>query len=319
MHQTTHGTAKHVSRCLQLAILLEVSAEKPGNVNRTESFRNTRYEHFLASAVAANQGLAKATQRGIMVAEGKIELKSIGIGEIVKEIEENINSWQHGGNTLLGTILLLTPMAVAAGMTLITHKKRFSVTKLREDMKLVVKSTTPQDAVAVYEAINVANPDGLSKKAPILDVNDPNSKKKILDENITLYDVFKISSSYDSIASEWVKNYPITFESGLPYFTKQLKDTGNLNIAIVHTFLKILSETPDTLIARKAGLEKAKEVSRRAEEVLRLGGLASSAGRAELSTFDKELRGPANQYNPGTTADIIAAVLAISILNGYRP
>ena len=45
--------AEHVSRCLELAILLEVSAHpKPGNVHRTADFRETRYEHFLASAVA---------------------------------------------------------------------------------------------------------------------------------------------------------------------------------------------------------------------------------------------------------------------------
>ena len=49
--KTLGDVADHVSRCLQLAILLEVSAyPKPGNVHRTADFQETDYEHFLASA-----------------------------------------------------------------------------------------------------------------------------------------------------------------------------------------------------------------------------------------------------------------------------
>ncbi|NLB75256.1 MAG: fumarate hydratase, partial [Crenarchaeota archaeon] len=40
--------AKHIQRCLQLAIILEVSADKPGNVNLVVDFEGTRIEHFLA-------------------------------------------------------------------------------------------------------------------------------------------------------------------------------------------------------------------------------------------------------------------------------
>jgi triphosphoribosyl-dephospho-CoA synthase len=253
-----------------------------------------------------------------MLINGKIEPNQICIGEIIKNALINTDAWQHGGNTLLGTVLLLSPIAAAAGMTL-AEKEKLSISQLRENIKLVVKSTTPADAVAVYEAINIANPNGLIDKAPTLDVNDPASKKKILKENIPLHDIFKISAPYDSISREWVKNYPLTFETGLPYFTQQLKKTDNLNTAIVHTFLKILSTVPDTLIARKVSLKKAKEISQKAQQILDSGGLTTAVGREKLSIFDRELRNPTNQHNPGTTADIIAAVLAVSILNGYRP
>lgn len=272
----------------------------------------------MASAVAVEPSFARAAKQGIMAYDRRISLNEISLGEIIKDAVISTNAWQHGGNTLLGTVLLLSPIAAAAGMTLV-EREGFTLSKLRENIKLVVKSTTASDAVAVYEAINLANPNGLIDKAPTLDVNDPKSKKTILEEGITLYDIFEISASYDSISSEWVENYPITFETGLPYFSQQLMKTGNLNAAIVHTFLKVLSTVPDTLIARKVSLEKAEEVSDRAEEVLRLGGLTTSLGRKELSNFNKELRRPINQHNPGTTADIIAAVLAINILKGYRP
>lgn len=318
MRRDEYRIAKYVSSSLQLAILLEVSAHKPGNVNRTADFQSTQYEHFLASAVAVEPSFAQAAERGIMVAHGKIEPNRICIGKTIEDAVIDIDAWQHGGNTLLGTVILLAPIAMAAGITL-ARREKLSLSKLRENMKPVVESTTASDAVAVYEAIKIASPSGLVDEAPTLDVNDPKSIKTILKEGITLYDVFKISAPYDSISKEWVENYPITFEIGLPYFAQQIEETGSMDIAAVHAFLKVLSTIPDTLIARKVGSERAKEVSEEARGIMGSGGLATSVGRGKLERFDKELRKSGNQNNPGTTADIIAAVLAISILNGYRP
>jgi len=318
MDSDAQRTAKHVASCLQLGILLEVSAHKPGNVNRTRGFRSTRYEHFLASAVAVEPSLECAAERGLMVSEKKLRPEDIGVGRAIKEAVANANRWQHGGNTLLGTIILLTPISAAAGMT-IAPKEELSISELRKNIGVVVESTTPSDAVAAYEAIRLANPSGLVDKAPTLDVNDPESTKKIQEENVTLCDVFKISAPYDSISKEWVENYPITFETGLPYFEAKLKDTTNLDVAILHTFLRVLSAVPDTLIARKTSPEKAREVSREAGTVLKLGGLTTQSGREKLESLDRLLREKSNQYNPGTTADIIAAVLSISILKGFRP
>lgn len=309
-------TAEHVSRCLELAILLEVSAyPKPGNVHRTADFQGTRYEHFLASAVAVAPHFKQAAEQGIQVSEGKINPTDVGIGTIIKDAVKSVSLWQSDGNTLLGSIILLSPMAVAAGML---NKEKFSPSKLRKNIKVIVESSAPMDAVNVYDAIQIVKPSGLGK-APKLDVTDPASKQKILDEQVTLFEVFKIASAYDSIASEWVNNYPITFDLGHPYFIQQLKETTDVNTATVHTFLKILSEVPDTFIARKVGLAEAKKISAEAGRVLEKGGLSTSSGRNLLRKFDKKLRDPAHKLSPGTTADITEAVLAISILNGYKP
>jgi len=99
---------------------------------------------------------------------------------------------------------------------------------------------------------------------------------------------------------------------------EQLK-RGDLNTAVVHTFLKVLSEHPDTFIARKVGVEKAREVSSDAKKVLELGGLETSEGRARVLEFDRKLRESGNLLNPGTTADLTAAALALCTLGGYRP
>jgi len=309
--------AKHISKCLELAILLEVSADKPGNVNLVTGFEGTRVEHFLASAVAAAPSFEEAANRGIAVSKHNLRISDVGIGQIIKECVADINAWQEGGNTLLGTVILFAPLAVAAGMTPAKANFDFEFPRLRENVKLAVESTTPEDAVNVYHAIDIAKPSGLNG-APDLDVNDPHSKERILTDNVSLFQVFKIAADYDNVCSEWVNNYPITFNLAYPYLKEQLKRC-ELNRAIIRTFLKVLSEHPDTFIARKVGLEKAREISLDAKNVLQLGGMETSNGKKSLLKFDRKLRESENLFNPGTTADLIAAALALCTLSGYRP
>jgi triphosphoribosyl-dephospho-CoA synthase len=309
--------AKHISHCLELAMLLEVSAAKPGNVTFAAGFEGTRVEHFLASAMAAAPWFEEAAKRGIAVQDKKLSVCDVGMGWIMKECAADINVWQKGGNTLLGTVMLLVPMAVAVGMTPIGENFSFDLTRLRENLKLAVESTTAEDAVYLYEAIDIAKPSGLNE-ASDLDVNDPASKERLLRENVSLFEVFKIAAGYDDICSEWVRNYPITFDLAYPYLQAQL-ERGDLNTAVVHSFLKILSEHPDTFIARKAGVEKARQVSLDAKRALELGGLETQDGKKSIFELDRRLRKSGNRLNPGTTADLTAAALALCTLGGYRP
>jgi triphosphoribosyl-dephospho-CoA synthase len=309
--------AKHIAQCLELSMLLEVSAAKPGNVTFATGFEGTRVEHFLASAVAVAPWFEEAARRGIAVSDKKLSVNDVGMGQIIKECAADINLWQKGGNTLLGTVMLLVPIAVAAGMTPTRENFGFDLTRLRENLKLAVEATTSEDAVHLYEAIDIAQPSGLNE-ASDLDVNDPESKARLLEENVSLFEVFKLAAGYDAICSEWVRNYPITFDLAYPYLTSQL-ERGDLNKAVVHTFLKILSAHPDTFIARKAGVEKARKVSLEAKKVLELGGLETAEGKQSIIEFDRMLRESGNILNPGTTADLTAAALALCTLSGYRP
>jgi triphosphoribosyl-dephospho-CoA synthase len=309
--------AQTASKCLELAILLEVSADKPGNVNFVVGFVGTRVEHFLASAVAAAPHFGAAAERGIAVSNHKLRVSEVGIGKTIRDCVADISAWQKGGNTLLGTIILFVPIAVAAGMTPTRSNNHFELPELRKNLKLAVESTTPEDALHLYEAIDIAKPSGLNG-APDLDVNDPNSKKRLVKENVSLFEVFKIAAGYDDVCFEWINNYPLTFNLAYPYLAEQLK-SKSLNTAIIHTFLKVLSERPDTFIARKTGLKKAREISSDAKRVLQLGGVETSEGQKSLLEFDRKLRNSRNLFNPGTTADITAAALALCNLSGYRP
>jgi triphosphoribosyl-dephospho-CoA synthase len=312
--------AKYVSKCLELAILLEVSTQKPGNVNFVVGFEGTRIEHFLASAVAAAPSFEEAARRGMAVAEGKLDLTKVGVGQLIRDCVADIDAWQKGGNTLIGTVMLFIPIAVAAGMTTFNDNKEYKELDLqlmRKNLKLVTKATTAQDALHVYESIAIAKPSGLNG-APDLDVKDAQSKERLLRENVSLYQVFKIAASYDDVCSEFVNNYPIIFDMAFPYLMEQLQSKG-MTTAIVNTFLKIMAEHPDTFIARKVGVENAYKVSLDAKNILQEGGVATPKGKELTMLLDKKLRESGNDYNPGTTADITAATIALCTLNGYRP
>jgi triphosphoribosyl-dephospho-CoA synthetase len=81
--------------------------------------------------------------------------------------------------------------------------------------------------------------------------------------------------------------------------------------AVLHCFLTILAQVPDTLIARKRGLDVARRVSERAREVRAVLRTEGPAGRRALAAFDAEVRDPGHALNPGTTADLVTASLFV--------
>jgi len=310
--------ARHdeIAAALQLALLLEVSAyPKPGNVHRTRNFERTRFEHFLASDAVLGSHFRLAALRGSIIAEESGNRKLM-IGERIRKAAEACSEWQHGGNTSLGSILLLVPIAYASGM--VRPDSELRPLMIRRKLREVVRSTNTADAIDLYKAIRRASPGGM-RRATQLDVNGSTSIAEIRKRRLSLLDIFRISASYDSIAWEWANDFPTTFEIGLPSLCRELKSTRDINTAIVDTYLRILSRIPDTLIARKQGIKAAERVSLRARKVLKAGGMRTPKGRRAVAKMDDELRRSGNGYNPGATADLTASALSVAVLSGYRP
>jgi triphosphoribosyl-dephospho-CoA synthase len=308
-----------VARCASLAALLEVSAyPKPGNVHRTHDFPGTRYEHFLAGGVALSSAMRKLAMRGYDTEGGSLRWEDIEVGDYILEAVTETLNWQRGGNVNLGIILLFTPMAAAGGAAL--HGNiRVDAGHLRGKLRNVLRSTTPDDAIAVYEAIRFAMTPRVLGEVEELGVYDDSSLIQIKDKSLTLIDVFQRCAERDSICMEWVSGFEITFETGYPYLKNSLGLSDDINSALVDTFLFILSRQPDSLIRRKSGIEKAIEVSDRAGLILEEGGSSSERGGEMLWQMDRELQKAGGALNPGTTADLTAASIFVALLEGWRP
>ena len=303
-----------VATALQLAMLLEVSAHpKPGNVHRTKDFKDTRFEHFLASASALYPIWRAGAQRGLNLA---IRNRRLIYGDLILKGCREMLRWQSGGNTSLGAILLLTPMSMAAGFAARSIHPNLST--LREALLKVLESGTPWDTIYIYKAIREVSPGGIGRMAE-LDVMDEGSPAKILEGRITPLKVFEESAFRDSIAREWVTSFSITFTIGYPTFMDELERCGDVNVAAVNTFLKILAEVPDTLIARKVNFKVALRVSQMAERIVKEGGLRTLKGLRMTRRLDGLLRRRGNLFNPGTTADLTCSSIGVALLTGFKP
>ncbi len=299
----------NIATAAVLACLLEVSAPKPGNVNRFRDFEDTKYEHFLASASAMYKPFLQAAERGFDIGIGK--QKAAEIGYFILEAVKRAKEWHTGGNTNLGIAMLIVPLCAGAGYTVAKQDKIDIKYTIDIANKMIVNSTS-EDAINLYEAIRFANPGGINK-VDQMDVFDDSSFDIIIKRKLNMYDVLKIAE-YDLIANELCNGYKITFEYGYNGIMRYYRETKDINFSIVKVFLEILSEYEDSLIVRKVSKKKASEVSKKAKEVLE-EGMSSEA----LMEFDNFLRKKGNIYNPGSTADIIAASLFLCLLGGLRP
>jgi triphosphoribosyl-dephospho-CoA synthase len=255
-------TVRAVAAAAQLACVLEVGAEKPGNITPSHDFEDTTYEDMVRCAIAIGPEL----------------VVDRGVGETVLAIVETSPA---AANTNLGIALLLAPLAKAA----------LQPGPLRERLREVLRDLG--DARAAYAAIRLAGAGGL---------DEPVEHDVRAEPDLGLREAMMAAAERDSVASEYVTDFALTFEVGLPALRDLTRE------AIVELHLRLLAHTPDTLIARKAGAAAAEQVSAGARDVL--------AGRRTLASFDASLRTDGNRLNPGTTADLVTATVFVALVEG---
>ena len=280
-------TGVEIAWAAQLACLFEVSVEKPGNVSPRGGFIDARFEDFAASAVAIGPAMRDA---GLATVGETIARAAVDTRRLVAT------------NTNLGMILLLAPLARAAA-------RLEAGGDLRAALGRVIANLTVRDARLAYGAIRAASPAGMGE----VDRHDVGG-----DVTVTLREAMDVARDRDSIAREYVTDFEITFALGAGTLRRCWQDGAAFSDAVVTAFLTILSQVPDTLIARKNGAAAAEDVSRRAARVLAVGGSLSEQGRARLAELARELGDAAHALNPGTTADLVAASLFVFLTEGGR-
>jgi len=268
-------------RLAQIACLLEVTAQKPGNVHRLAGFADLHLVDFLLSATAIAEPLDRARTEGVGPAV-------LGAIEATRRVVST--------NTNLGIVLLLAPLAAVPEHTGLT-----------EGIDGVLAATTVDDARQVYRAIRLAQPGGLGE-VPDQDVtSEPTS---------TLRAAMTLAADRDSIARQYANGFREVLGEALPAVRKSLQAGQPLETAIVAAYLNVLAHHPDSLIARKYGPAHASEVSHRAAGLLDAGWPEREDARRLCGEFDAWLRQPNNRFNPGTTADLVTSALYAALREG---
>ncbi len=282
---TDHLPPLTIGQCATLACLWEVSAPKPGNVHRGADFEDLAFDDFLTSAAL----IAPAMEAAACGA---------GVGAVVLQAVRATRA-AVGKNTNLGTILLLAPLArVPQGRP------------LAAGVAEVLAELTADDARDVYRAIRLAQPGGMDG-AGRCDLSDRPPP--------SLLDAMREAAERDLVARQYAEDFAGVLEVVLPWLLEELAAGLTLPQAIVHLQMRLMARFPDSLIARKCGLEVAGQSAAWAKSVLQAGAPGEETYHAALADFDFWLRSDSDRRNPGTTADLIAAGLFAALRDGRLP
>ena len=265
-----------------LACLLEVSAPKPGNVHRGADFEDLTFYDFQTSAVAIGPVFDLAKQLRV----GSLVLAAIQATQSVVST-----------NTNLGLMLLMAPLAKATV---------FDETA----MPIVMNELTAADAQDIYQAIALADAGGMGE-VESMDITDaaPDS----------LLEAMSAAQDHDLIAAQYGNGFVDLFADAVRPLREKLEAGMILTEAIVETHVQFMSRHPDSLIARKCGVEIAEEAARRARVVVDARAQGLDLYVRDLSELDFWLRSDGHRRNPGTTADFIGAAIFVGLIEGWLP
>ncbi len=286
---------------IELACLIEATARKAGNVHPAAAFDDLNYADFVDAARAVAEPLAQAAE--------------IGLGRAILTAMKATRAAKVWSNANLGIVLLLAPLAaVPKGVA------------LSDGVRDVLDSTTVEDAELVYEAIRFAKPGGIGK-AESQDVH--------ASPTVTLRNAMSLAAGRDRIAEQYATDFTFVLDKALHWLHQDWTWLGlcPLSIfsrtgmrdevpvapweaAVKKLHLRIMADAPDSLIVRKCGEDIGEQVRQRAAELVDLDWPQSLASWSRFDDFDLWLRSDGHRLNPGTSADLVAAVLFAALRDG---
>ena len=267
-----------LAQLIETACAMEVTSPKPGNVAPGQEFADASIDDFLKSARVVAPVLAVAGEQPL----GEIILKAVQATRTV------VNH-----NTNLGIILLLSPLA-----------KVSLARPLSEGISEVLDATTVADSRLVYEAIRMAQPAGLGE-AGEQDLND--------EPTLNLVECMRLASDRDMIAAQYANRFQQVLTCGQNWLREAAAITVSQPRQISWLAVRLLAEYGDSLIARKCGQQMSDIVREKAQELLDSGWPMQHDAAPQFADFDAFLREDGNRRNPGTTADLIAAILFVAL------
>ena len=261
------------------ACWVDIQALKPGNAGIRLGASTPGVEDFLNSARVSALPLVEP---------------SLALGERVLQAVRATNQ-AVGTNTNLGIILLIAPLIQAC-------LGEEADSGLESSLAKVLKQSTVQDAQKVYQAIRIAEPGGMGRKKD-QDISE--------EPTVTLLNTMKIAASWDRIASQYSNNFHDIFHFGVPHFETLLTRWHDECWAATGLYLAFLARFPDSLIERKHGMLKAREISDMITPLKKEFCRSDSPVRYKVQLLEIDGRFKRDRINPGTTADLtVASVFA---------
>jgi triphosphoribosyl-dephospho-CoA synthase len=270
-----------MGQCAALACLMEATAPKPGNVHRGADFEDLTYGDFLVAATVIAPAMNRAGQQRV--------------GQTVVEAVTATRQ-ATGTNVNLGTVLLFAPLAAASARG-----------PIQQCIARILAEMDRDDCRDVYQSIRVAQPGGLGH-VETADVHGEAPSDLLI--------AMRLASDRDLVARQYVNDFQQVLGLVVPWLEAGLNRGWSSSQAIVHAYLRLMSEFPDSLIARKCGLDVARKSAAAAAAVLAAGQPGEQNYEERLADLDFWLRADHHRRNPGTSADLVAAGLFVALREG---
>ena len=312
------------------ACVLEASAPKVGNVTPNHSFPGLSYEHFTAAADRCSEELTRFSRP-------VSKRMHAAVSRTIQEVGTNVNL---GIVLLFGPLVEAARRTTESSRSSIVEGCA-RVDSLRKHVAEVLEEFDPVDGQTVFSMIDLASQQSSGAATRIEDQPPKSHDVTKHKGHVELIEAMRLAADRDRIALQYSDGFRDLFESVFPIVRDHLHHVARLSLqrrmgdpsllslressekkiafverkttiqtdphtlsGIAKAHLDLLSRYPDSLIARKRGLEMAREVQRRAAKV-------NANDPQSIADLDAWMRRDGNQLNPGTTADLIAGALFI--------
>ncbi len=275
-----------------------LASPKPGNTHRFREKPDARLRDFVTSGIAAAPILHALMSRG-----------ETSIGAYIYGVAVYTVRLHGGGNTSLGTAMLLAPLASSLAASGMVFR---GVPQLCRDASMRVRNTGVRDALYFYKALRELRPSYIDPEYRRLpSILDESYEEKLREREVTLRRVLEEAEAWDPVSRNMLHDY---YEA-LEVYTMLREKWGSRDWEkhVVDAYLTLLSARPDGLVYVKHGLEEALRVMRMAYKAMMLGGPWNRRGARYLRFMDTMLG--KSGVNPGSTADIVAVGVSLVLLD----
>ncbi len=313
MEKSVENLFKKYAVLLSSGITLEALAgPKPGNVHRYSCHRDKCVEDYVLAGLVGllvvydgiRRGFSMKTTRGSWIHD-------MLYMDLARELVLGSMRISGAGNLCLGEAVMLLPLSIAVGYLLGDGERPDANVVASTATRLVRDYSTPLDTIVYYEILRSIKPSYLREQddtGEYPNIYDHKYREKILEKEITLWELLRYSSRIDIIAREVTGNYKLSVETSF-FLEDRFREHNDWNRAVIEAFLYVLSSVRDTVVKLRYGNEVADKIMRRAGSILDTLMYDYDTGMKELGVFDKELR--RENINPGASADITGIAISL--------
>lgn len=269
------------------AMLMEVACSPaPGLVDRFNSgaHRDMDFFTFTKSSSALSIAMHRCALAGWRHHTALTELLFL-LRKLGCQAEQAMFQATAGVNTQKGILFLMGIMVAAAAQTARKHKS-------------VTAQQVLDAAAEICQGIVARELEAIREYPPL--------------RKLTAGERFYVEHGVTGIRGEIEAGLPSVQKMGLPCLREGLEKGLELNDALVHALLGLMSVTEDTTILNRHNMDVLKEVKREAQAFMASGGMLSPDAMRRITDMDN--RFISLNISPGGSADLLAVTYFLYLL-----